>query len=146
MFQRTLQCGELLKRLHDLMEKNANRNLQELGVTLSQMKMLFILHELPERSATMKELERFFGVTQATIAGTVVRLEKKALIESYMDEGDKRVKHVRLSPEGHDICRRAAAQMERNEEWLVRALSAEEQEELRRLLQKLYDANRKHTH
>lgn len=140
MMQKTLPCGELLKRLHDIFETNANKNLQEQDVTFSQMKMLILLEHWPGGSATLKELEKYFGSSQATIAGIASRLEKKGLIEGYTDADDRRIKHVRLSPEGLALCRRTKVFMDRNEQWLLTPLSEEERQEFHRLLQKVYDA------
>ena len=77
----SLHCGELIKRLNSIMEKRANNSLNEDGITLSQIKLLCILEQ--ESSLTLKELEKYFCVAQATIAGIVVRLEKKGLIEAF---------------------------------------------------------------
>lgn len=71
-------CGELLKRVSDIFETNANRDLQSHGVTLSQMKMLAFLDHTEDGSTTLKSLEAHFKVSQATIAGIAARLEKRA--------------------------------------------------------------------
>lgn len=43
MAQETLQCGELIKRICDVFEAKANKDLQDRDITLSQMKMLVYL-------------------------------------------------------------------------------------------------------
>lgn len=137
-----LHSGELIKRIHDQMEKVANNMLQSLDMTFSQMKMLIALHESADESATLKELERYFGVAQATAAGIAVRLEKKHLITSYIDPDDRRIKHVKLSDEGRNLCEQLHSMMIANEDKLVAPLSEDEKVELRRLLQKVYDGSR----
>lgn len=135
-----LQCGELLKRINDLFQARANRELQELDVTITQMKMMVYLDPQPDHSATLKEMERHFGTAQATIAGIAGRLEKKQLLESYTDALDRRIKHVCLSPSGLALCQHARASMEAKEDWLLRTLTPEERLEFRRLLKKVYDS------
>lgn len=133
----SLHCGELIKRLNSIMEKRANNSLNEDGITLSQIKLLCILEQ--EGSLTLKELEKYFCVAQATIAGIVVRLEKKGLIESFYLPEDKRAKHIRLTDDGIKMCEHARCSMERNEQWLLSSLDDGEKKELHRLLQKIYD-------
>ena len=133
----SLHCGELIKRLNSSMEKRANNSLNEDGITLSQIKLLCILEQ--EGSLTLKELEKYFCVAQATIAGIVVRLEKKGLIESFYLPEDKRAKHIRLTDDGIKMCEHARCSMERNEQWLLSSLDDGEKKELHRLLQKIYD-------
>ena len=125
-----LNCGELIKRLNDILGKCVNNELKNDNMTASQIKMLIIISETDNECITLKELEKHFGVAQATIAGTVARLEKKDMIESFYESCDKRVKHVRLTSKGKDIKR---------EEWFLSSLDNEEKKELQRLLQKIYD-------
>lgn len=133
----SLHSGELIKRLNSIMEKRANNSLNEDGITLSQIKLLCILEQ--EGSLTLKELEKYFCVAQATIAGIVVRLEKKGLIESFYLPEDKRAKHIRLTDDGIKMCEHARCSMERNEQWLLSSLDDDEKKELHRILQKIYD-------
>ncbi len=133
----SLHSGELIKRLNSIMEKRANNSLNDDGITLSQIKLLCILEQ--EGSLTLKELEKYFCVAQATISGIVVRLEKKGLIESFYLPEDKRAKHIRLTDDGIKMCEHAKCSMERNEQWLLSSLDDGEKKELHRLLQKIYD-------
>lgn len=133
----SLHSGELIKRLNSIMEKRANNSLNDDGITLSQIKLLCILEQ--EGSLTLKELEKYFCVSQATISGIVVRLEKKGLIESFYLPEDKRAKHIRLTDDGIKMCEHAKCSMERNEQWLLSSLDDGEKKELHRLLQKIYD-------
>ena len=142
MEKEPLPCGELLKRLADLYKAKANGSLRGEGVTLSQLNILLYLSGKQEETAPLKELERSFGVSQATIAGISARLEHKGLVEGSIDPKDRRIKHIRLSDGGRELCRRAGAAAEQNEDWLLGPLEDAEQRELRRLLKKLYDGLR----
>lgn len=129
MQRESLHCGELIKRLNDILGRCSNEELRADDMTSSQVKMLMIINETKDECITLKELEKHFGVAQATIAGTAARLEKKEMIESFYDPSDKRVKHVRITDKA----------MLEKEKWFLSALSADEKEELHRLLQKVYD-------
>ena len=139
MQRESLHCGELIKRLNDILGRCSNEELRADDMTSSQVKMLMIINETKDECITLKELEKHFGVAQATIAGTAARLEKKEMIESFYDPSDKRVKHVRITDKGRAMCVHAVKAMLEIEKWFLSALSADEKEELHRLLQKVYD-------
>ncbi len=135
-----VDCGSLIKRINDTMEKRANNALQQYDITFFQLKMLIILSHSEDGTATLKELERGFGVAQSTAAGVAVRLEKKGLITSYADARDRRVKRVQITPAGRTLCINHREEMECNEARLVQTLSEEEQEQLKSLLLRVYDS------
>lgn len=128
----------MIKRVNEAFECKVNNELMELGLTSSQMKVLVVLNEQPDGTATLKDLEHFFGVAQATAAGLASRLEKKGLIESYQDSMDRRVKHLRLSEEGLRICEYTREYMDESERWLTASLDEEEEAQFYRLLRKIY--------
>ncbi|MGN1319186.1 MAG: MarR family winged helix-turn-helix transcriptional regulator [Lachnospirales bacterium] len=135
-----LECGELIKRINDILAKKANKELQEIDITLSQIKFLCTLDNNPNKSATLKELEKYFGVTQATVAGIASRLEKKGYVIGFIDEKDKRIKHIKLSDLGNDILEYAKETIEYREKELLSALNDNEKIEIRRLLQIVYES------
>lgn len=133
-----MYCGELMKRLYDMIEREANNELQEEDITLTQLKLMEFLRAREGESAMLKEIERYFDVSQATIAGIAVRLEKKGLILGYIDSNDRRVKHVRLTDAGRELCGRSKAAMDRVEEYLLGALTEDERVQLYELLGRMY--------
>ncbi|MGN0320129.1 MAG: MarR family winged helix-turn-helix transcriptional regulator [Lachnospiraceae bacterium] len=139
MERESLHCGELIKRINDILGANANKALKEDDMTTSQIKMLITISETKEECITLKELEKYFGVAQATIAGTASRLEKKEMIESFYEPKDKRVKHVRLTDKGRKMCKHARKTMLEKERWFLSSLNDSEKEEFHRLLQKVYE-------
>ncbi|MCD7770367.1 MAG: MarR family transcriptional regulator [Oscillospiraceae bacterium] len=132
--------GTLIKRINDTMEKRANNALQQHDITFFQMRVLIILSTSEDGTATLKELERGFGVAQSTAAGVAVRLEKKGLITSYADARDRRVKRVQITPAGRTLCINHREEMDQNEARLTQTLSPQEQEQLKSLLLRVYAA------
>ena len=139
MTDRPFPCGAMIKCLAEMLDKNANKNLADNGITFSQMKVLVMLHENGRDSVTMKELERYFDLTQATVAGIVARLEKKELIEGFTDPCDRRIKRVRITPEGRRVCEASKTAMTDYENRFLRALDEAERKELMRLMLKIYN-------
>ena len=77
-------------------------------------------------------------MAKSTAAGIIARLEKKNLVASFSDENDKRVKHVRLTHDGLQICLSVRETIVETERKLFSGLTPEEQDELNRLLYKVY--------
>lgn len=140
MFHDALSGGELMKRINDTLEKNANNELQAHGITFTQIQMLLALSTMENGSATLKELEKYFGVAQSTAAGVAVRLEKKKLVTGFTDSEDKRIKHIKITDAGKELCRAAQKSMNDSEQRLLGGLTPEERTQFISLLKKIYDA------
>lgn len=135
--QRDYTCGTLLKQINDIMEKNANNALRRQDLTISQSGVLVLLDEKEEKTATFKELEKNFGVSQPTMVGLLSRLEQKNLIEILSDPDDKRIRRAHLTQKGEEKCKEGYKHMKSAEESLLGSLTAEEKKEFLRLLSKV---------
>ena len=134
------ECGTLLKQINDIMEKNANNALRGQGITLSQSGVLVLLDGKEGKTATFKELEKSFGVSQPTMVGILGRLEQKNLVEVLADSEDKRIRIAHLTQEGAEKCKEAYRHMKLAEELLLGSLTAEEKAEFLRLLIKIRES------
>ena len=128
-----LPSGQLIKLLHDRLEKQANNTLRAQDLTMMQISVLMELQKA-EQQLSMKELERKFCVAQSTAAGIVSRLEQKGFVESFGDAADKRVKLVHITPAGEACCQEAAGYMEQAEQTLLQGFSEEEKKMFNLLL------------
>ena len=137
MVSKQLPYAALIKQLSTEIQKRADAALQESDLTMTQMYFLGALSHLPGRTATLKELERYFRVAQSTAAGVAARLEKKNLVESVPDENDRRVKRVRITASGDETLRCALETMHRGEQQILSPLTDDEQEMLLTLLTKI---------
>lgn len=130
-------CGTLLKQIHDIMEKNANNVLREQDLTISQSGVLVLLDEKEGKTASFKELEKDFGVSQPTMVGILNRLVQKDLVEVLTDSEDKRIRKAHLTQKGADKCKEGYKHMNSAEEQLLNSLTNEEKKEFNRLLLKV---------
>lgn len=130
-------CGALLKQIHDIMEKNANNVLREQDLTISQSGVLVLLDEKEEKTASFKELEKDFGVSQPTMAGIINRLVQKDFVEVLTDLEDKRIRKAHLTQKGADKCKEGYKHMNSAEEQLLKSLTDDEKKEFNRLLSKV---------
>lgn len=122
----SLPSGQLIKLLHDRLEKQANNTLRAQDLTMMQISVLMELQKTEQKQLSMKELERKFCIAQSTVAGIISRLEQKGFVEAFGDAADKRVKLVHITPAGEACCREAAGYMEQAEQILLQGFSEEE--------------------
>ena len=136
-----VDIGFRIKKINDLLCKKADETMQKMGVTFSQHHALVYLHHQENQRTSLKNMERHFHVSQATMAGIVKRLEEKKLVDAYTSENDKRVKMVVLTEKGEEICQKSRALMQKSEMKMRSLYSEEEMEQfdiyLDRLLEQL---------
>ncbi len=133
-------CGALLKQINDIMEKNANNDLRGQDLTIAQSGVLVLLDQKEEKTATFKELEKSFGVSQPTMVGILGRLEQKKLVEILTDADDKRIRKAHLTQEGVEKCKEGYKHMKAAEELLLSGLTEEERTAFLRLLIKIRES------
>ena len=134
---RNYSCGTLLKQIHDIMEKNANNVLREQELTISQSGVLVLLDEKEGKTASFKDLEKDFGVSQPTMVGILNRLVQKGLVEVLTDSEDKRIRKAHLTQKGADKCKEGYKHMNSAEDQLLKTLTDDEKAEFNRLLLKV---------
>ena len=132
--------GWYIKRIDNALAKEANNNLQALNLTMQQDRVLIQLARTAGNTLSLKELEEHFGTAQSTVAGLVVRLEKKGLIEALSDPADKRIKLVRLTAEGVRLNALSRQQIVDSEARLTALLTEEEKAQFLSCLKKVYEA------
>lgn len=134
------ECGALLKKINDELEKNANNALRAQNLTFTQLGALMELSAAPEGQLPLKELEKRLHVAQSTAAGIVSRLERKSLVGSFGAPGDRRVKLVKLTPAGMLRVESADSHRIQTEERLLSGLTETEKSIFYSLLKKVCDA------
>lgn len=131
--------GFLFKQIHDMLEKRANNELRKKGLTLMQVSVLTVLLDSEENRLSMKELEKYFGVAQSTIAGIISRLEQKELVEAVGNANDKRIKIVKITDFGKKCCETEFYQREKTEKAILEGFSEEEKKTLNSFLVRVAD-------
>lgn len=82
---------------------------------------------------SQKELGEMLGIQPASVSELLMKLERKGLVTRKKDEADRRSIRVQLTEDGQSL----PAKPDEEVSDPFQALSAEEQEQLRRLLEKL---------
>ena len=140
MNEQLFNAGRLLKQINDQLEKNANNNLREIGLTVSQLNVLRHLNHAEDGRLTMKEVEKKLHVAQSTATGIAMRLELKGLITARGDESDHRIKVIEITEEGRSVCLKAKSFIIETETRLLNALDEEDRAHFVEMLRKVRDA------
>lgn len=109
---------------------------RRVGIRASRQRVLKLL--LEHGALTQRELRERLGIQAGSFSELAARMEKRGLIKRERDVKDKRRIVLRLTEDGEI----AAGQSEEiGDEELFHALTAEEQEAMRGILQKIIDAH-----
>ena len=130
--------GLLLKKISEKMERRANDKREESGVTFSQGKVLWYLHTYGKKEpVTLRDIERYFDVSHATVSGLVSRLEK-GFVRAESEKNDRRAKNVSITETAEEMFREMKAQQRETEETLLKGFSDEERRVFKGYLQRIY--------
>lgn len=125
-----------LTRLSRRVYANATEEL--IGMNLKQVTMLAALRdqgELPQTS-----LCDMMRLTQNTVVTWLNDLEDRGFVERQRDPDDRRKHNVALTEKGSVALERAETELRRLEDEALAALTAEERNQLRKLLAKALDS------
>ncbi len=129
----------MMKMIVDRADTLFHEVMGPIPVTAPQCRLLMYLDSRKGAPVSQRELERYLGVSHTTVKGLLSRLEEKGYVRTAFDDAaDARVKHAYLTDKYHRSHADARAVIDRFEAEIVRGLSAEEQETMKKLLARLY--------
>ena len=129
--------GYMIKTINDTLEKRANTDLREHGLTFSQVRTMHYIFSQENYQTTQKKIEEFFGVSHPTINGILKRLEEKGKITTEIAVNRRLTKIVRMTEDGKEYCQNSDFQRIRHENILSKYLENNEKEILLNLLRKV---------
>lgn len=122
--------GFYFKKISERLERRANENgLKKRELTYAQGKVLWYLHRHEEEKVTLRDLERFFDCSHATVSGLIARLEEKGYVSLERDDRDRRAKVVSLTDKERENFRDMQNRHTELEEILLAGFSEEEREQ-----------------
>jgi DNA-binding MarR family transcriptional regulator len=113
------------------------RALGKTGLHRGQPPVLFALHQ--NDGLTHSELAQKLEVSPATITNMIRRMEDSGFVVRCRDGTDQRISRVYLTEAGKNIFSELEAVMNDIEAKLISGVGQEEQDTLRRLLDKIHD-------
>jgi len=129
-----------LIRTFGLVERAMQGHFMAFGISGSQWGVLRNLHrseEQGEKGLRLTDLSERLLIRPPSASGVVDRLEEAGLVHRASDAGDLRAKRVVLSAEGRSLVERVLTVHARHVASVMAGLSADEQEQLHRLLTRL---------
>ncbi|WP_432649779.1 MarR family winged helix-turn-helix transcriptional regulator [Huintestinicola sp.] len=130
--------GPLIKRVNDKLKAAADASLKESGLTFSQTIVMEFVHSQGGQT-TQKEIEDHMQVSHPTVVGIVTRLEKNGFLTCCMDETDRRIKIVRETDKAVEAKNTMCAEAQKTERRITAGLSDKDLEDLRRMLNTIYN-------
>jgi DNA-binding MarR family transcriptional regulator len=105
------------------------------------MHALIFLHKSKklDRPVCQRDIEHEVGLRPSSVSSMIANLEKEGLISRSQAEGDARTKYLTLTDKGEELCNKNKQLMDHCDELVEKALSEEEQLELKILLTKVLD-------
>lgn len=132
--------GSMIKVLSETLGQRVNRNSKEFNLTMQQMKILRFLKEREGKELTsQKDIQDHMRISHPTAVHIVRLMEEKGFVATATSQTDKRMKMVSLTGQEEDFVKKVIEEIEETERQLLKGLTEEEQDDLRRYLQRLYD-------
>ena len=127
----------LLLNISKRLKAKGDKDLEEWGLTLSQIRVLHVIGD-HGGSVAQKELERILEVSHPTVVGLVSRMQKNGFVNVSVDTKDHRNKIVSFADKAfrHKVSMRWK-HLEMDEH-LFRGMTEEEISQAEMLLQKMY--------
>ena len=91
------EIGFYLKKLFQTMEKELNKDLENIDLTSMQAHVLIYLYKNKNNVTNQRDIERKFALTNPTVNGILNRLEKKGFIKRLVSHIDARNKEISLT-------------------------------------------------
>ena len=121
------------------MNRENNYLFAENGINPVQMHTLVFVHIQTKegKSVCQKDIEKHVNLRASSVSTLLSSLEKAGLINRTVSGGDARTKYVTLTESGEGICKKNKMLMDKCDGVIQSALSEEEQETFKNLLDKI---------
>ena len=129
--------GKLIKQLHIALENNFNKFSKKYKLTSSQMDILIFLLHNEYKIVNQRDIENFLSLSNPTIAGTLLRLEKKEFIIRKISSKDKRYKEIYLTDKSRELKDIIFKYIRDNDNKMFSNMSEEEKENLKNIITKI---------
>lgn len=132
--EQKLPIGALLKITVNGIEQSMNARVTALGLTAAQS---HVMHYICRRSGQVhqRDVEQAFELSHATVSGLIDRLESKGFIRRARGEADGRCIALYATEKALEYEERIHGYIQENEAQMLRGLSPEEEDTLRKALQ-----------
>ena len=131
--------GILIKKLDKVFKQNFNQELERVGLTFSQMRVLRFIEDNPKMKITQKDISNELDIQHSTTIGLLKRMQEKGLVRVVVDEDNRRCRNIFLTKKAEDIRYEMERGREIMESRVVKSFTDEEKETFYSLLNKAID-------
>lgn len=132
-----IMCHIML--LHSVLERRANRVMEEHGLTVPQWMALGCIGHCGEKGIRHSELGHRLMLSKAPVTGVVDRLERAGYVRRESDDSDRRVSRVVILPEGEVAWKRVRQTLREGSFDVCSSLNDAEQRQLLSLMARLLE-------
>lgn len=131
--------GHHIRRLQQIAVAIFLQESADSGITPVQYAALQTVANQPD--IDQRTLAATAGLDTSTLGSVIDRLESRGLIERRLSPADRRVRLLRLTPEGTDTLKALIPAMKRAQKKILQPLPPQEQQTFMRMLKALVDGN-----
>lgn len=119
--------------------REINRELSEQSITPVKLQALIYIvkSERAKYKVCQRDIERELNLRPSSVSSLLKSLESEGYLVRTFQDGDARTKYLELTDKGRQLCKDNKLFMEKCDETVQSALSDEEQDEFKKLLEKI---------
>ncbi len=124
----SLSFSQEIYCIRNFLDRYMAKELKNLNISYTQALILCKLAEMPDKTATQKELKEFLQITSASISIVIKRMIENGLLSQKADAKDNRVNIISLTAKAENMALAVSACLKTADEKIDAVFSANEKE------------------
>lgn len=133
------EIGFYLKKIFQMMEKNLNKDLEDIDLTGMQAHVLIYLYKNRKNIINQRDIEREFELTNPTVNGILKRLENKGFIKRVVSLNDARNKEIMITDKSISLIAEMKKKAKNMENKMTSGITKEELDTFYQVIKKMFN-------
>lgn len=133
------EIGFYLKKIFQMMEKNLNKDLEDIDLTGMQAHVLLYLYKNRKNIINQRDIEREFELTNPTVNGILKRLENKGFIKRVVSLNDARNKEIMITDKSISLIAEMKKKAKNMENKMTLGITKEELDTFYQVIKKMFN-------
>ncbi len=133
------EIGFYLKKIFQMMEKNLNKDLEDIDLTGMQAHVLIYLYKNRKNIINQRDIEREFELTNPTVNGILNRLENKDFIKRVVSLNDARNKEIMITDKSISLIVEMKKKAKNMENKMTSGITKEELDTFYQVIKKMFN-------
>ena len=133
------EIGFYLKKIFQMMEKNLNKDLEDIDLTGMQAHVLIYLYKNRKNIINQRDIEREFELTNPTVNGILKRLENKGFIKRVVSLNDARNKEIMITDKSISLIAEMKKKAKNMENKMTLGITKEELDTFYQVIKKIFN-------